>query len=476
MIEIKTLNTGDVFGVKLEKQNVFYPCQILGIDLENTERIAVVLMNYFNENIPTIEDLKTIKPLIKNHHNWKDETMAFWTSTVEFEQLTFIGNIKPIYNMTEVNDNDRIFNQFQTELQFLWQKLPDEKIKQYKEAKKSEVRQPTKVFIEEQKDKSFWKSLNSLPCLSNMSCTYWHDELLEYVAQNPLISELEIRNAKLSTLDLSKTGVQKLLLDATNVENIILSKDVQFLNLFGDCSKLKNITDIFSGKYVRLFISQQKILPKFSGFEELETFSMVCKEINIKRIVDQFKNLRNLTLWGETGKLSNILDLQGLKNLEYLTIYDAYGFNDFPRKEQLPNLCNLTLTGITKTAGLKAKKEFTKINPYIKQLRDEEWLKANLDNPFNKWDGRDGTKPASAKKAMKNYTETYKKLQKKGITKEEIKEILFNFINIFNGMDKKNSIDTIEREEIWDVFKQLTKLTNLTHKESEDLFETTRDF
>lgn len=476
MTENRILQKGDIFGIKLEKYNLIYPCQIVGTDPENNEQMAVVLIDYFDENIPTIESLKTAKPLVKNHHNWNDETMAFWTNKSEFEKLTFIGNIKPIYNVEEIDNSDSVFDQEQCEMQFLWQNLPSEKRKKYKEAKKSEVRQTSQIFIEEQKDKSYWENLNELPCLDAISCTYWHDEILEYVAQNPFISELELRNVKTAKIDISETAIHKLMLDTTNVETIILNPNIQFLNLFGDCSNLKKITGLNAGKYINLYLYKLKTLPKFSGLESLENFSMVCKEIDINAIVDKFQNLKSLTLWGEAGKLSNILELEQLKDLELLTIYDAYGFEDFPSKEQLPKLYDLTLTGITKTAGLKAKKEFEKINPYIKQLRDEDWLKANLDNPFNNWDGRDGTKPTNAKKAMKNYTDTYQKLNKKGISKGEGKEILVNFIHIFNEMDRKSGIDTLEREEIWDIFKQLTHIISLTEKECEDLFEETRDF
>ena len=107
--------------------------------------------------------------------------------------------------------------------------------------------------------------------------------------------------------------------------------------------------------------------------------------------------------------------------------------------------------------------------------RTDEWIKANLDNPLRDWDGREGTKPSVAKKAMKAYTDAYKKLSANK-DKDEALNILKNFIAIFNEIDKKHHIDTLEREEIWDAFNMLGELTSLTIKEKENIFEDLRDF
>lgn len=63
-----------------------------------------------------------------------------------------------------------------------------------------------------------------------------------------------------------------------------------------------------------------------------------------------------------------------------------------------------------------------------------------------------------------------------GITREEKEALLIEFVQIFNQIDKKHSIDTLEREEIWATFCMLAQLTDFTTKEIEAIFENHRDF
>ena len=76
---------------------------------------------------------------------------------------------------------------------------------------------------------------------------------------------------------------------------------------------------------------------------------------------------------------------------------------------------------------------------------------------------------------MKAYTDAYKKLSSNQ-DKNEAAKTLQNFIVIFNQIDEKHPIDTLEREEIWDAFNILGELTLLTVKEKEQIFEDLRDF
>ena len=165
-----------------------------------------------------------------------------------------------------------------------------------------------------------------------------------------------------------------------------------------------------------------------------------------------------------------------LQHLESVWLSDLYDFDSFVKKTEMPNLSSITLWSVPKIVADKVKKEFKGIDELdIKQARTDEWIKANLDNPLRDWDGRDGTKPSVAKKAMKAYTDAYKKLSANK-DKDEALNILKNFIAIFNEIDKKHHIDTLEREEIWDAFNMLGELTSLTIKEKENIFEDLRDF
>ena len=131
---------------------------------------------------------------------------------------------------------------------------------------------------------------------------------------------------------------------------------------------------------------------------------------------------------------------------------------------------------IPKSAGQQAKKEFKSIDIDITKLRDDEWIKLNLENPFGSWDGREGTTATTAKKAMKIYNDTYKKLNEASLQKEEASKTLQDFVESFNQIDKKHFIDTLEREEILDAYNILSEMTTLTAKEADDIFENVRNF
>ena len=60
--------------------------------------------------------------------------------------------------------------------------------------------------------------------------------------------------------------------------------------------------------------------------------------------------------------------------------------------------------------------------------------------------------------------------------KTEKTEILKEFIAVFNAIDAKHSIDTMEREEIWEAFCKLAKLAAVDAKAQDAIWETNAEF
>jgi hypothetical protein len=473
MSEQKEILIGDVFAIKLEKYNLYYLCQIVNRD-ESNDKIAVLLIDYFSEVLPTIEAVKQMQPLKIDHHFWKGDLQLFWTETFDTKHLIYIGNTTPIYIEDEIEDDDNISDQYQPMLQYLWQQLPQETRTNFKNNIKGTQ---NKVIIEEKKDTNFWSSLNELPCLYEIFCSVWNEELMNYLETNPLIITLELKNTQKQTIDISRTSIQDLTLDVTGVEVIKLNKHIVKLKLNGDFSHLKIIEDPFKGKYVCIDLWNFNIFPNVEGIESLNKLDIVSKTVNILDITKQFKRLEVLKIWGENGFITNLLELRQLENLRTLWLMNIFGFNDLPKLTDLPNLKVLRLHNIPKLAGQQAKKEFQSIEDlYVVKLRSDEWIKLNLENPFGSWDGRDGTSVATAKKAMKIYNDIYKRLKETSLTKDEEAKTLQDFIESFNQIDKKHFIDTLERDEIWDAYNILSKMTTLTAKEAEDIFENVREF
>jgi len=89
---------------------------------------------------------------------------------------------------------------------------------------------------------------------------------------------------------------------------------------------------------------------------------------------------------------------------------------------------------------------------------------------------------ASARKAMRAYAGAHKKLSaletkpaSSGL-KTEKSEILKEFIAVFNAIDAKHSIDTMEREEIWEAFCKLAELAAVDAKSQERIWEQNAEF
>lgn len=99
-----------------------------------------------------------------------------------------------------------------------------------------------------------------------------------------------------------------------------------------------------------------------------------------------------------------------------------------------------------------------------------------MENPLRNWDGNEGIPAAKAKKAMKNYTTSYKNISQEGISEEEKQQILLDFLQVFNEIEKKWGVDTLEREEIGEAYQLLAHFTTMTEQQIEDFFENHRDF
>ncbi|GIM51118.1 hypothetical protein CAPN004_01480 [Capnocytophaga cynodegmi] len=466
---------GDVFTVRLERFNLFFPCQILEKNQEN--RLLVLVFNLFQPEKPSIENIKDWRPLYNDHHYWKKEIFCGWITDFEDLNPIFLGNISPISIPKEKEiDKWNIHNIQQIESQYLWQKLDTEVQKNFKTHKYS------KIWIKESPTRDFLNNLTKENQYSyEIESDFLTTELIDYLEHNPMITNLNLpQNHNPEVVDISKTHLRDLSLNISNVEKLVLNKLLDSLILIGDFSKLKNIECPFSGKLLNLQLNLENSEFHFSGLEnvrKVRIFSNVKNKLDINHIATYLPNVKDMLINGQNAMLHNVLFFSELKNIKSLWITNVYGFDDFPQRIDFPLLEKFWVWSIPKTAGDKIKKEFSELPDFeAKQLRSETWLKANLGNPFSNWDGREGTATTISKKAMSAYTNSYKKLDKKGLTSQEKETLLIDFIQIFNQIDKKHPIDTLEREEIWTAFEQLSQLTSLSEKEIETIFENYRDF
>lgn len=307
-----------------------------------------------------------------------------------------------------------------------------------------------------------------------MNSNYFDKTLQDFLKKNPLIIHLNLKENLPKIIDLSGTKIIDLNIDIDNVEEIILNEHIENLNLSGNFSKLKKIICPFEGKYLFLNIKTEENINFLPKLEKLEQFRIDFKwEFYIKILSKVSKNIEDIYIMGKSANIKNEDELKIFRNLKFLWLSDVYGFKTFPKKENFPNLKNLILWSIPKVVGDKIKKEYKNFCELdIKQLRTEEWIKANLNNPLKWWDWRD-IQRAKAKNAMKAYINAYKILNKKDLDKNWQKIILKDFLKVFNEIEQKYGLDTLETEEILETFMILWSLTNFTENELNNIFEKT---
>ena len=473
MENTKKPEIGNIYSLYLKRWDFYVSAQIVVKD-DSIGTIAV-LLDIFSKEVPTLDALKRAKPFVLDHHYWNTTNFYLYTGELWAFNPIFIGNSTPID--TPTNEHLSTFGMEQFSLQYQWNQLPDAFKKSFKE--QSPRNKTIKITRSENKD--FYTSLlQEKPLAYEVKSCIFDAQLQSFLKENQQVSDLELEEVDEAIVDISSSGIYSIVIRDSHIEKIVLNRYIQTLYTLGDFSTIKEIVCPFEGELLHLGLSNfNSGYLKFKGLREVRSLSIFLLKnysVDIAEIANTFPNLEFLKINGQNASLRNIEALAKLQHLESVWLSDLYDFDSFVKKTEMPNLRSISLWSVPKVVADKVKKEFKGIDELeIKQARTDEWIKANLDNPLRNWDGREGTKPSVAKKAMKAYTDAYKKLSGNK-NKDEAVTTLQNFIAIFNEIDKKHHIDTLEREEIWEAFKILAELTPLSVNEIEDIFEDLRDF
>lgn len=473
MENTKKPEIGDIYSLYLKRWDFYVSAQIVVKD--DSRGTIAVLLDIFSKEVPTLDALKKAKPFVLDHHYWNTTNFYLYTGELWAFNPIFIGNSTPID--TPTNEHLSTFGMEQFSLQYQWNQLPDAFKKSFKE--QSPRNKTIKITRSENKD--FYTSLlQEKPLAYEVKSCIFDAQLQSFLKENQQVSKLELEEVDEAIVDISASGIDDIVIRDSHIEKIVLNRYIQTLYTLGDFSTIKEIVCPFEGELLHLGLSNfNSGYLKFKGLREVRSLSIFSDKnysVDIAEIANTFPNLEFLKINGQNASLRNIEALAKLQHLESVWLSDLYDFDSFVKKTEMPNLRSISLWSVPKVVADKVKKEFKGIDELdIKQARTDEWIKANLDNPLRNWDGREGTKPSVAKKAMKAYTDAYKKLSGNK-NKDEAVTTLQNFIAIFNEIDKKHHIDTLEREEIWEAFKILAELTPLSVNEIEDIFEDLRDF
>lgn len=464
---------GDLFAVKLKRRDAYFTAQILSAQMG----LVALVLDGFTSVPPSLKEAAKLKPFYFDHHFWERGEFYLGTDEILDAKPVFIGNAASICEPSECVSLQSIE---QIYMQLAWNELPKDIRAKFKSARKK------KLEISQPQSREFYADLaHKNPFCYEIKSAVWDENLKNFLEATPIMTQLEL-NCVGKSLDISRTRLQQLVLHASGTEEITLNGSLWRLAINGDTSRLKSVRCPFDGELLSVQLELNGGEFCIRGLEklrDLRIFSQRGEYIDLACVAASFPNLREIFINAQGGTLNNIDALVKFKHLKDVWLSDVYGFERFPTRAQLPHLKRLWLWSAPKSACEAARAQFKDIENFaVRQPRSKQWLAANLNNPLRGWDGREGVSAATAKKAMKAYIDAHKKLSAleakpaRDELKTEKNEILKEFIAVFNAIDAKHSIDTMEREEIWEAFCKLAKLAAVDAKAQDAIWETNAEF
>lgn len=492
---------GDIYCVYNKSLKKYTACQVTKIDDSGKKPQATIIsLDWVSDELPKEEELALMKPLYIDY--------MYWGGTFNIKRVdvnvplnyVYVANVKPLNNEDTGtyggwNSGVEIYNQFK------WLKIPKEQRDAFKAADASSEHvefEGNRRRLGTHSENDMWHdfddalSLRVFPCLSSLTVTKWHKNLYEYLNSNPFIRELVIENHGKSSLDFSETSIDRLSVDMTGLDELILNDDLSMLFLLEEVKDGCKITSPSFGSDLILYCDGS--VPKIQGLEGLEKlYIRTITELDIADILRAYPKLRELRLWGKPGNLINFAKISEFSELEVITTMDLFGFtaDEVPKPESLQKLYMLWMDSLPEDAAKEVKKLYKKrkgegLDLWITKPRKAEWLAQNLENPFRSWDGEEHITPANAKKAADIYRKTRAAMVKlieapsKDIEKDA-EALVRDYTEGFNKMDKKKPfIDTVERDE---VFTALDGILSLIPDELDvdkdkliDLFDQLKEF
>ena len=492
---------GDIYCVYNKSLKKYTACQVTKIDDSGKKPQATIIsLDWASDELPKEEELSLMKPLYIDYMYWGGTFNIKRVDVNVPSNYVYVANIKPLNNEDTGtyggwNSGVEIYNQFK------WLKIPKEQRDAFKAADASSEHvefEGNRRRLGTHSENDNWHdfddalSLRVFPCLSSLTVTKWHKNLFEYLNSNPFIRELVIENHGKLSLDFSETTIDRLSVDMTGLEELILNDDLSMLFLLGEVKDGCRITSPSFGSDLILYCDGS--LPKIQGIEGLEKlYIRTITELDIADILRAYPKLRELRLWGKPGNLINFDKVSEFSDLEVLTTMDLFGFtaDEVPKPEKLQKLYMLWMDSLPEDAAKEVKKLYKNrksegLDLWITKPRKAEWLAQNLENPFRSWDGEEHITPANAKKAADIYRKTRASVIKlvdgagKDIEKDA-EALVRDYTENFNKMDKKKPfIDTVERDEVFTALDGILSLIpdelGIDQDKLLDLFDQLKDF
>ena len=462
---------GEVYAFYIEILGKYGACQILAVD---GKMVCYVLLDYLEASLPDADILECLKPYhresFRHHHQiektWIENAPVPWDYRYIGQCGLKCDPIKGHYSWKWPSGEDYYYEE-------RWRAFDENA----KAAYKKYINSGDFVFVH---GHSFRKNagglrddlyqcltekdtLDDFPCITYAEVQGYSEKLEKLLCTAPLLRTLRLKKAGVEVLDIGKTCLDNLELDMGGIRRLVLPGDTRSLKLYGEIHPDLQIEDSLCSGKIDLEISMKKASPQRYGLQKIQIRSLRLTdimELDMEQIVRQFPETEYLNLSGSPGSIIHMRAVGELHRLRNFYCKDLFGYSaeDMEALEGLHELRELYFDSVPREAGLYLKKywkgKLDRLN--VAHLRDDGWLKDNLENPLRHWDGNEFIPGAAYRSVRKCYKDTKKRLLET-TDRAGIEEAVRRYTQHFNKLNDRYE-EFIETEEREDIFMAMQRL------------------
>jgi hypothetical protein len=477
---------GTVFAVPLPPGR-WTACQIVGAGADG---LVVADLHVVGDAPPTLDALADVPILRVDHHAWEGEIQVRnvppSSPPAGFRALG-VAPPRAVRKCIAFGSWGNVGGAI--ELQARWDALPAAVRARYKATKSGTSREVTfdlgdgprkeradtwRLDVVEGAAPVRFEALDALPHLTDLGFEGRGTGLIEALVARPLIHALSWSGHGRSEIDLSATRLLEVGVQATGPLRLVLPETVRELRLSGDASAV-TVSVPGDGRAVSLMIAGDAH-PTAKGLPELEGLSIVNADAIEAARLAAHPGLRRLELHGENVSVPDVERLADLRALEVLSIVGGYRVDaaKLPRaRDAWPALAHVNIDGFRKADTDELRRAFEGVpSVTLRGGKTDAWLAANHSNPFRDWVERDAKTARAATAAFKKARTAIGD----GADAKATKAALRAFVAVFDALDEKPGLDTVDVEEVAEVFLELAHAGGVEAKEAEAWFEGWRKF
>lgn len=460
---------GAVYSMYIEELKRYGAYQILQ---SNSSGICYIVLDYLEEVPPNLEGVVSFQPFYLERFRFHHQLDIHWVSNTKVPRdYLFIG----IYPLVVEKISNCLSGEWGDGREYIYEMEWNMADSEQKAAYKKFCNSKEMVRVGKQ---YFKKNLNGMrtelyqiigkgfpislfPCLTFVEVKGTQEGLIECLEYATLVHTLRWKMPQIEILDLRKTSIRYLEMDADGVREIYLPEHIKKVELYGKIDQSLRIYGESETDNLFLSVAWQPDGIGTYGLKYIKKLRIFdIKEQDLMEILPLFLQITSLSLQGHPGILKGLEGLQILSELQELEIQELFGYtaNDLRILKQFSKLRHLTLFSIPKEVGTVVQKNWKEQLDMIeiKRLRSDEWIKENVENPFRSWDGREGMIVDVFKKAFEQYKKTRRAFIR-AVSREAIVLAIQEYATRFNRLQDRY-MGVIRMEEKKDIFAALEQI------------------